>query len=248
MTPALHRCLILVFGYAEKYLLSLIFFGLACREFTNTYFTLHGHSLAETAVFLNASHHLVSLALDLITGLVLLIGFRPSVPSTTFKSILIPLIVTFYPAIYNFIQQFPPLWQIDLCPVGWQKSFVIAGFSCIILIGPLIALWGLLYLGRSFGIFVTMRKVVLTGPYRWVRHPMYLGWVIIYIGVALANFSAIYLALVAIQLSILLYRAHLEETHLAQHSPEYREYMTRTGFIFPRLFRVSPNHFKNRAS
>jgi protein-S-isoprenylcysteine O-methyltransferase Ste14 len=247
MNATLHRCLILVVGYAERYLLSLIFFGLACREFTHTYFALHGHSLAETAVFLDASHHMVTLLLDLITGLVLLIGFRASVPSTTFKSIFIPLIVTFYPAVYNFIQLFPPLWQIDLCPVGWQKAFIIAGFICIILIGPLIALWGLLYLGRSFGIFVTLRKVVLTGPYRWVRHPMYLGWVVIYLGVALSNFSPIYLALVAIQLSLLLYRAHLEETHLARHSPEYREYMTRTGFIVPRLLHIRPDHFKNRA-
>jgi protein-S-isoprenylcysteine O-methyltransferase Ste14 len=65
--------------------------------------------------------------------------------------------------------------------------------------------------------------------------------------VALSNFSPIYLALVAIQLSLLLYRAHLEETHLARHSPEYREYMTRTGFIFPRLLHIRPDHFKNRA-
>jgi protein-S-isoprenylcysteine O-methyltransferase Ste14 len=54
-------------------------------------------------------------------------------------------------------------------------------------------------------------------------------------GVALANFSGAYFLLVAIHISLLLYRAHLEETELSEYSPEYREYIKRTGFIFPRF-------------
>ena len=234
MNIALKNVLILVFGYVERYLLPLIFLWLAWWELIGTVKVLSGGSRPDTTVFLDASHHVIMLLLDLITGLVLVIGFRAAVPGTNFKAILIPLVATFFPFIYYATKHFPPSWKIDLCPPAWQKPLAIAGFTAIIIV-PFIALWGLLYLGRSFGIYVTMRKVVLTGPYRWVRHPMYLGWVFIYIGVALVNFSAIYLVLIAIQLSLLLYRAHLEETHLAQHSPEYRDYMGRTGFIFPRL-------------
>jgi protein-S-isoprenylcysteine O-methyltransferase Ste14 len=99
----------------------------------------------------------------------------------------------------------------------------------------LIALWGLIHLGRSFGVYVTVRKVVLTGPYQWVRHPMYLGWVCLYCGIALANFSGAYFLLVALNIGLLLYRAQLEQTQLAAHSEEYREYMQHTRFIFPKL-------------
>jgi len=35
----------------------------------------------------------------------------------------------------------------------------------------------------------------------------------------------------------LLYRARLEEARLSEYSAEYREYLKRTGFIFPRLRR-----------
>jgi len=234
MNTTLKNTLILVFGYVERYLLPLIFLWLAWRELKGTVTVVSGGSRADTTVFLDASHHVIMLLLDLITGLVLVIGFRAAVPGTNFKAIFIPLVATFFPFVYYAIQQFPPVWRVDLCPPAWQKPLTLAGFTFIIT-GPFISLWGLLYLGRSFGIFVTLRKVVLTGPYRWVRHPMYLGWVLIYIGVALVNFSALYLVLIAIQLFLLLYRAHLEETHLAEHSAEYRDYMDRTGFIFPRL-------------
>jgi protein-S-isoprenylcysteine O-methyltransferase Ste14 len=240
MSTALNRPFLVVFGLVERYLLPLIFFGLACRELASTWFVLDGYHPAETTVFLDSSHHIVLLLLDVITGVALLIGFRAAAPATDLKSIFIPLTATFFPFVYYGIQLFPPIWRNDLYPPGCQKSFVIAGLTCII-IGPLMALWGLLYLGRSFGIYVTLRKVVLSGPYRWVRHPMYLGWFIIYVGVALTKFSAVYLLLIAIQLALMFYRAFLEENHLAENSPEYREYMKHSGFIFPRLRRPAQN-------
>jgi protein-S-isoprenylcysteine O-methyltransferase Ste14 len=99
------------------------------------------------------------------------------------------------------------------------------------------AIWSVLFLGRSFGIFVVVRKVVLDGPYRWVRHPMYLGYIFMLAGLVLINFSPAYLMLVPIHIFLLLYRAHLEEVRLSGHSAEYREYVKRTGFIFPKLRR-----------
>jgi len=41
--------------------------------------------------------------------------------------------------------------------------------------------------------------------------------------------------LTGFHVTLLLYRARLEESQLAQHSGEYREIMKRTGFIFPRI-------------
>ena len=82
-----------------------------------------------------------------------------------------------------------------------------------------------------------VRKVILDGPYQWVRHPIYLGYICMLAGLVLANFSAAYFILVPIHIALLLYRARLEEARLSEHSAEYREYMKRTGFIFPRLRR-----------
>jgi protein-S-isoprenylcysteine O-methyltransferase Ste14 len=68
---------------------------------------------------------------------------------------------------------------------------------------------------------------------------MYLGWIFLNIGLVLANFSGFYFLLFVINLSIIIYRASLEQAQLAAHSPEYRKYMKHTRFIFPRL----PNPF-----
>jgi protein-S-isoprenylcysteine O-methyltransferase Ste14 len=104
-----------------------------------------------------------------------------------------------------------------------------------------VALWAILYLGRSFGVFVVVRTVIFGGPYRWVRHPMYLGYICMLAGLALANYSVAYFSLVPIHMVLLLYRARLEESRLSEYSMEYREYRKRTGFIFPRFRRPVRN-------
>jgi len=232
----LNRTTVLMAEYTERYVLSLVFLCLASREAVKLWGIWSGRLGIETTVFIDVTHHLILFLLGLFTGLLLLLGRPAVVPPQKLKFILVPLVTTFFTFFYYMVPMFPAPMQINLCPQEFQKSLVVAGLAFII-VGPMIALWGILYLGRSFGVFVTVRKVVMTGPYQWIRHPMYLSGVCLCTGVALANFSVAYFLLVAIHISLLLYRARLEETQLSEHSGEYREYMKRTGFIFPRFHR-----------
>lgn len=52
----------------------------------------------------------------------------------------------------------------------------------VVTVGGGLALLSLVTLGRSFAIFPALRRVVTVGPYRVVRHPAYLGELIILIG------------------------------------------------------------------
>jgi protein-S-isoprenylcysteine O-methyltransferase Ste14 len=223
-------------GYAERYLLSLLFLFLATSEVKNIRGILKGVIAPETNVFIDVIHHFILLLLGLFTGLLLLVARRAVEPPARIKQVLIPLVTTFFYLFYYSAPLFPASWQANLGPKVLQMPLLAAGFACLIL-GPTVALLGLLHLGRSFGIFVAVRKVVTTGPYQWVRHPMYLGGVFLCLGVALANFSAVYFFLVTLHVSLLVYRAHLEQEQLSAQSAEYREYMKRTRFIFPRMRR-----------
>lgn len=239
----LNRNTALIAVFTERYVLSLVYLCLAWVELHKPWVSWAAHPGVEGAVLVENVRHLTQLLLALFTGLLLLLAHGAAVPPQKLKFILVPAATTFYTLVYYTVPWFPKSLQTNLSPAGLHLPLAIASLLCMV-IGPLIALWGLSFLGRSFGIFITVRKVVLTGPYRWVRHPMYLGWVCVCIGVALANFSAAYFLLVTMHISLLLYRAHLEETQLSWHSPEYREYMNRTGFIFPKFRRPDASRLK----
>jgi protein-S-isoprenylcysteine O-methyltransferase Ste14 len=234
VTTNFNRTLAMVAAGTERYVLPWVFWYLAAKEVHPIRGIWSGRMRIESTVFIDVTHHLLLLLLGFFTGLLLLLGRRATVPPQRLNFILVPLATTFYYLFYYTVPFFPANWQMNLAPEGWQKPLAIAGLTCVI-IGPMVALWGILHLGRSFGIYVTVRKVVLTGPYQWIRHPMYLGAIFLCLGVALANFSAAFFLLVAAHVSLLMYRAHLEENHLSEHSGEYREYMKRAGFIFPRI-------------
>jgi len=96
-----------------------------------------------------------------------------------------------------------------------------------------VALWGLLYLRRSFALFVAVREVVSGGPYTWVRHPMYLGYLLEVTGLVLSSLSLGMLILGFGFVLLMVIRARLEEQRLLEACPAYRDYMSRTGFIIP---------------
>jgi protein-S-isoprenylcysteine O-methyltransferase Ste14 len=98
--------------------------------------------------------------------------------------------------------------------------------------------WALIHLGRFFSRSVQVEaehRVIITGPYRWIRHPAYTGMILIYTGMimALGTWLGTFVTFMLVTGS-LLYRIRVEEqTLLTALGNEYREYMQNTWVLFP---------------
>ncbi|MFO0754449.1 MAG: isoprenylcysteine carboxylmethyltransferase family protein [Thermodesulfovibrionales bacterium] len=104
----------------------------------------------------------------------------------------------------------------------------------LVLTGNCITLAGILYLKRSFSIMVEARVPVFDGPYRYVRHPLYLGEALATLGVLVFRFSPLNVFLFALFLWCQTVRARFEERKLTAAFPEYGDYRKRTGAFFPK--------------
>lgn len=102
--------------------------------------------------------------------------------------------------------------------------------------GLIVVVLGKLSLGRSFGLAPANRGVVSTGVYRFVRHPIYLGYLITHLGFVLANPAEWNFALLLTSDIALMLRARCEEQTLSADEA-YRAYMQRVRWrVVPGIF------------
>ncbi|HEX4601602.1 MAG TPA: isoprenylcysteine carboxylmethyltransferase family protein [Gemmatimonadales bacterium] len=81
-------------------------------------------------------------------------------------------------------------------------------------------------------------QLVTAGPYRYIRHPGYLGMLLAYPVIGLAIGSWWTLVPGAIGMAVVLRRMLVEDGHLQQHLPGYREYVSAVpGRLIPRVWR-----------
>jgi protein-S-isoprenylcysteine O-methyltransferase Ste14 len=75
------------------------------------------------------------------------------------------------------------------------------------------------------------------GLYKWIRHPIYTGFILTTLGLALEVGSVGKLFFVGGLIVLFNYKAKWEEAFLLARYPEYRTYMSKTGRFVPRLNR-----------
>jgi protein-S-isoprenylcysteine O-methyltransferase Ste14 len=88
-----------------------------------------------------------------------------------------------------------------------------------------------LWLGRSFGLVPAHRGLVLGGPYKIVRHPMYLGYFLNHMGYLACSYSTRNLVVYAMLYAIQVARIAQEEK-LLRNDPKYAEYTRRVRYRF----------------
>ena len=131
-------------------------------------------------------------------------------------------------------------WLLNKFKIGMLPAWI--GW-----LGIVVALCGLLlrwWANRALGAFYTRtlkvtenQSIVRAGPYRVIRHPGYLGSILMWIGAAAAtaNWIAILITLVAM-LSAYVYRIQNEEKMLLKTNAEYAEYRKHSWRLIPFLY------------
>ncbi len=98
-------------------------------------------------------------------------------------------------------------------------------------IGLMVVISGKLTLGRSFGIAPANRGVVVAGPYGFVRHPIYVGYLVTHVAFALAYPSPWNMAVLVVSDTALILRALCEERILSADDA-YQSYCRRVAWHF----------------
>ena len=142
---------------------------------------------------------------------------------------IIGLLLSWLPAYMDRKQ----VWTIDGDAVRWIGVLLYAGGG-VLRIGPVFVL------GNRFSGLVAIQEghaLVTTGIYGVIRHPSYLGLLIMSLGWALAFRSSAGISLTAFLLVPLIARIHAEETLLQSHfGAEYERYRARTSRLIPGLY------------
>jgi protein-S-isoprenylcysteine O-methyltransferase Ste14 len=108
--------------------------------------------------------------------------------------------------------------------------------TLLVLFGSAAAVIALLRLGRSFSMMAEARRLVTSGPYRYVRHPLYLAEEFAIVGLSMQFFSLSTAFVLAVQIAFQLRRIRNEEAVLAESFPEYAAYRQRTARLLPGIY------------
>jgi protein-S-isoprenylcysteine O-methyltransferase Ste14 len=135
------------------------------------------------------------------------------------------------------------LYLVDSPWIAWSYFLVPveirwAGLALGILVVPLVW-WSHRTLGESFSYALETKnehRLVTSGPYAKVRHPIYTAHTLFNLGMVLVAANWLILLLWAIAMPYTYHRMFNEEKMMVEEfGDEYVQYMKRTGRLFPKI-------------
>jgi protein-S-isoprenylcysteine O-methyltransferase Ste14 len=122
------------------------------------------------------------------------------------------------------------LWPLNPFILGIAVILTVAGLS--------LAVWARLHLGKYWSGRITLKvdhRVIQTGPYAWVRHPIYSGLSLALLGTAISLGTVRAFLGFAFILVSFLRKLAVEENWLRSHfGTEYELYQKRVRALIPR--------------
>lgn len=182
------------------------------------------HRLLEYSLYRNHWLWAMETAVYTIVIVAYILRTDPKDRSIGLQEVVIPVIATLLPFTLLFTSVHAQVWQ---------QLWLLDSIFWVMTAGTGLAVLGLWYLRRSFSITVEARNVVSNGPYRFIRHPVYLGEIVATLAIAALRFSWVNLSLVLIFIVLQLWRTWMEEQKLSASFPQYHEFAQTALWLWP---------------
>jgi protein-S-isoprenylcysteine O-methyltransferase Ste14 len=134
----------------------------------------------------------------------------------------------------QFVLFFCFIFKLDW-PMKLGLTIQKSGLALAVFGGIIITL-ALLQINKNLSPFPTPKEsssLLQNGLYKYMRHPIYTGIILLFIGFSVYQNSG-YKLLISLLLVILFYlKSIYEEERLEQTFPDYKNYKTKTGRFFP---------------
>ncbi len=139
------------------------------------------------------------------------------------------------PSFIAFVGTYFPWTIVLFAPVGASASQNLAS-AALLLMGSVSMVFVVFHLGRSFSIVPQARTLVRTGPYKFVRNPLYLAEEVAMLGILLQFYSPATLAVFLLHGAVQVRRIFYEENLLRLTLPDYACYAASTSRLIPYIW------------
>jgi protein-S-isoprenylcysteine O-methyltransferase Ste14 len=119
----------------------------------------------------------------------------------------------------------------------FTKNYLLLALE---IMGVVLGIWAVITMGRhNLNVTPLVKQeaqLVTWGPYRFIRHPMYSGLLLIVWPLIIDRFSLFLLITGFVLTLVLIVKLFFEESVLKKHFAEYEDYMNTTKRLVPYLF------------
>lgn len=123
-------------------------------------------------------------------------------------------------------------YYINQAPILTDNILLLILGSFLLIMGTIYFIWSFRFLAKA----MFTKELVVGGPYKYARHPIYVGIYVALIGAGLLFFSSTWFLILLVFIPLWYLVCKAEEKQMTDlHGEKYLEYKKGVGMFFPKM-------------